>query len=436
MKSNLNDKKLLITFFILYALFILVRDLFGIQINNGIFLILLFGASLMVPINQVTALVSFLIVPNMNMAFSTIAFVIWISIIIRFQQKIQLGTWIIPTIILIFIEGLSFQYGYFNLIEYFSFFAVLTLVVVLLNNPSFMERPKLTVISFLCGAFLGTFSILIQTFNFYTFQEFINFRKRLGPTDFAVFETINTIHMNPNTLGMVCSIAITLLILLIINDEKLKNNLKVALCFWFIGIGFLTLSKTYYFSLILIFSFTLIYYLHQKNKTIKSIFGLLGIGIGLFLIINQLPKKLINNLSNRFLEGDFTTGRSEIFSDYNQVLSDHPTWIFLGSGLQNYSTKAGIDMSIHNAIQQIYFTWGFLGLVVSLIFFYQIYTIPKLSINKDFINLFYFLPYLNLLFIVQSSRFFSTYSTIFLLIPVIAGTLFVKNRNNKYDRNI
>lgn len=426
MKSKSSDLKVLIIFMTSYFIFILIRDVFEIPIHSGFFLVLLFFTSLIVPLNQITAIVSFLIVPNMNMTFSTIAFIMWIVILFRFHQKIQLGIWLIPTILLIFIEGISFHYGYFSLVDYLSFIAVILLVVTLINNSNFMERPKLIMIAFIFGTFTGTISILLQTLKFYNVQEFINLRKRLGPTDFNIIDS--SIHMNPNTLGMVCSVAITLIILLIVRGE---SKLLVASCLWFTSIGLLTLSKTYYFSLVFIFVCTAFYFAYQNKKILRSLLGILGLGFLFFIMKNQIPSGLIENLVRRFSEGEFTTGRTEIFNSYNQVLADNPAWIVLGSGLQNYSIKAGMEMSIHNAIQQIYFTWGIFGLIVSLMFFYQVFTIPKLSINKEMINLFYFLPYLNLLLIVQSSRFFSTYSTIFLLIPVIAGTLYIKQIKNR-----
>lgn len=365
---------------------------------------------------------SFLITPNMSMTFSSAAIIILLCILLLHFKKIKIGIWIIPIIFLLAIEFSSALYGDFLIIEFIKLAAIIILVAILIYNDGFNLNPLITIKSFIIGVIVGFTSVLIQTLNFYSLDEFFSYGKRIGKTAQFTEDTAMSISLNPNTIGMLSAIGISMCFCIIIYYKLLKIKINriviLSVLLFLLLMGFFSMSKAFFIELILIF----VLLLFEYRKNIKRLFNLVII-ISVFIIlglptVNHFFPNLIPSLLARFTIGDISSGRIGIFSKYNEVFVNNPQWWLFGSGIQNYRIKAGISDSIHNAIQQVYFTWGVVGLFIAILYFKQIIYSVYNKINKSERILTFLIPFIILLIAIQSSRFFSSFYTILLLIPI------------------
>ncbi len=80
--------------------------------------------------------------------------------------------------------------------------------------------------------------------------------------------------------------------------------------------------------------------------------------------------------------------------------------MIMGVGIQNYDVKAGLNNVSHNAIQEIFVAWGILGFIaVLLIVIESLYAVIK---KHKLDNVYYYLPLITLLLMIQAGQFFST----------------------------
>jgi hypothetical protein len=188
---------------------------------------------------------------------------------------------------------------------------------------------------------------------------------------------------------------------------------------------------------ILVFLIFIAYLIFLTNKRIKAFFYLF---ITLPLITVFLVYILEPNLVLRFIDrfnslsfDDLTSGRIEIFNTYNFIFFNNPKYWLFGVGIQNYTTKLSTDSAIHNAFQQIYVTWGLVGFFTSILWFYNFFRGLKIqSLPKFLIR---FLPFVIFIIYVQSSRFFSLFSMMLIIVPIIGFSLNNELQNNELQSN-
>lgn len=160
---------------------------------------------------------------------------------------------------------------------------------------------------------------------------------------------------------------------------------KIGIEFWIlfaiiIPFGFLTYSKSYLISLLLLLIWLIVFVLFPKNKFL-SIISLIGLII-LMSILFSGNIEIIEMIIKRFDMNDLTTGRHRlniIYLDY--IFNDVKVFLF-GSGI-NMEKIAGVDNNVHNIFIELLFKIGVLGSIIYIsVLFLCLKTSNKMKSEK------------------------------------------------------
>ena len=176
------------------------------------------------------------------------------------------------------------------------------------------------------------------------------------------------LYTNPNTLAMVCELALAILAYYIASH---KYNRKDVITFIIISlIGILTASKTYLVLLFIILICLFIFNIKNISKY-ELVFILLGLIICVIFTIVKFD--IILSMIKRFIAIDvsgmganqflniLTTTRYELWQGYWGYLIENPLSLFIGRGMG--ASKIGTN-SGHNMYLNIIYQMGILGFVL------------------------------------------------------------------------
>lgn len=163
-----------------------------------------------------------------------------------------------------------------------------------------------------------------------------------------------------------------------------------------IVIGLLTSSKMCILGMLIIFCFYLINVLFKGNlKKMCGIFAkIMPIIAIVLLFLKEQLKYLVEKFFERFKESynstsldNFTSGRSELFSEYITLINNDVISLLFGRGINyfSYYQQYGMMLIAHNTYLDFILSWGVLGVLVFIILF--IYNIRnKVIFKNNFIN--------------------------------------------------
>lgn len=169
-------------------------------------------------------------------------------------------------------------------------------------------------------------------------------------------------EINPNSLGIMCVLAITLVLQKQFAEKKERKNI-IYLVF-LMTIGFLTLSRTYIVLLVIMFCTFII---EQKGSTEKKT-KIIGVIIGILLIgtiiLFKVFPTVIETFGGRWMEKDLSNGRFFIMEEAVESIWSNPSILLFGLGLQEYSEKVlnVVSYAPHDALNEVLMAWGLPGL--------------------------------------------------------------------------
>lgn len=227
------------------------------------------------------------------------------------------------------------------------------------------------------------------------------------------------IIQNSNTIGAFCLIGMTGSLLLIRSEKKLSY-----VCFILnLIIGLFTGSRAFIlFSFLVILSYIILF---NSNKiSIKKLIIFLLSAMCLILLNNKyhLFSYFAELFENRFIEEDFSGGRIDIYLKYFSFFASNLSLLIYGVGLQSYFSKISfitndVFYMAHNPLIEIIASWGIIGLLNSLLFFYSMYKdyvfISKISIYNKAKCLF---PFFAFILSTSSIMFFCGYYYMYAII--------------------
>ena len=133
---------------------------------------------------------------------------------------------------------------------------------------------------------------------------------------------------------------------------------------------------------------------------------------------------VIDAFTARFEEGNLKTAgnRTVLFKEYMDFMSYHSEYQIFGTGAIYYKEVAHCSNSCHNALQQIYISYGILGCIFFMFVFYN--TLKRRNKN---LNAFSYMPYLTAFIFMQSIQLLNPFS---LMLPLALSSLAFKINNN------
>lgn len=325
-------------------------------------------------------------------------------------QKIQ----VIPFVILALLEGIHFfitptTHSFVELLSYISVFGLFFLLLSL-SDQEFDRRDCLNwFIWSICFEFvvlmarsyfvIGDFSALMETRALFTVEE---------------DATNQFFSENPTTIA-IYSIAVIAILLFGKGSLQMNNTLYWLSLVISITAGAMTISRTWVLCLALVL---LLFVFSKKNKMI--LYGGIVVCLGLIYFSYFGDSQLSFLFKARMYDENMSTvgGRTDIFSFYHQQMFSNPKYLPFGVGAYCYSEVFNAD-SPHNAIQQIFVSYGFAGLLLFLIYSLR-YSRLNRTRNAPFV---YHIPFLVVFLFLQSTQFLMPCRN---MIPVIMSVFFLR----------
>lgn len=335
----------------------------------------------------------------------------------------------IPFGILAFLEifnvvGYDFQYDITGVISFLSF--LLLFFLLIFSDDKIIDRRQ----SLLCYSFGAAFALIVVYLRIIIDSGFAaliagDLRSGVGMGNYDNEQMMNHLMMNANCIAYY---AITLTSIAFVFLSKNICNKWLSVLFILVGVasGLLSFSRTWILLLVVV----ILWYVYSNNHNFKSILALTFMGVILFVV--GLYSGILDGIIKVFefrMENDSVQsagGRLPLFKAYNDFILSDFLHTLLGTGATYYKQVCHIWNSVHNGTQQIFVSFGIVGLLtylITVIAFVKNYVKFKV---KD--NLILFTPFLACFIFVQSIQFLNPYP---LMLPFVAAACMIRLNENR-----
>ena len=174
--------------------------------------------------------------------------------------------------------------------------------------------------------------------------------------------------INPNTIGIINIIIVSMLIQTPIVDGIAKKHIPIFIqCFLLLVFGMLTASRTFLVLFVILLLMTIIALPGNIQKKIWYFLGMVVLFIAFILVFKLLFPQNFQFFLSRF-KVDVWNGRDSILTDYNKYMISNLWVLLFGVGLSDFKHKVidvfEISLSVpHNGIQEAVVAWGIIGFV-------------------------------------------------------------------------
>jgi hypothetical protein len=401
-----NSNTLNVVWLTLGAMLLVVFARLGLEINLPVTLLLAISvvpALLGTPSQFLAMAITF--IPLATTFQYKYALVLYLIIgIIRFRKLISISK-VVPIIIMLMVWELAHHglNGAFSFTEYLRSFAEL-LFLGFITSIKWEKFDFKVIARALAAATIGASLIIIYIHVNSGLENFMDMMTenaemyRFGQNTIEDGEVPFSLNFNPNQLGFICNISIASLLMLIARKEH--STIDIVMICTLIFVGLLTLSRTFVAVATFIFlSFMFLSPGAVKQRAQNIILLLVVVPILLFVVFEYAPS-IIEGFSARNDTNDITNGRSFLMEFFHNHIFSSFKHCFWGIGLQEYGLKIlslyGRILVCHNGIQEVWVTWGFVGLLIFMFMMLSmISTSRRWSGNRTF---FVFIPLCALLF--------------------------------------
>ena len=222
-------------------------------------------------------------------------------------------------------------------------------------------------------------------------------------------DEVAEVIINPNSLGFMCSLGITGLAQL--NRFGQKKSYDMYIMITMLIAGALTLSKTYLVCLIIMAMLFFISIKGDIKKKAQYLLGCVSLTLVAVLAIYFAFPSVIETFAARFCVDDITSGRTDLFNQYNAYLFSSPNVLMYGVGVLDFRNKLTpiINDVPHNCIQEILIAWGIPGFFMFFVLIVaMIWRSKKENTNQTLVN---YIPLILLLIKCQVGQMIgSTYT--------------------------
>lgn len=267
---------------------------------------------------------------------------------------IKISRSVILAILVVIYELMHFWIEPFSIVEYMRFAVYYSLFILFAFRVAPVQQHHLLLMSkcLVLGFLVAMTSVFLQLSQLHGVSDVLSANIRLGTHQIDI-ERYITSH-GPNGIALYSISSIALIIAFPLYRTKLVRYMFI---FVFMFFGLLTLSRNFVFSSAFMLALIMIF-----NRRSKSLFPLMSI-FALFVFIERyFHIGILLNLWERFHGvDDISAGRISILNEYFQVFISTPKRVFFGVGIQDYTTKYDIGISIHNSFFEPFIIWGMIG---------------------------------------------------------------------------
>lgn len=391
---------------VIVAFFIIVRDFCDIDVPSVIFAGVMFCLAVIQKKNDFACFVYFIfpiIVGVPGSYIMPLLAVLWCVKMPRLALKPMAFFLFLAVVEIFHFATYTFQSNILMIVRYLS--CLYLMVAAITDNNYSSDAYVKRIHYFVLGCVFASICIIGNTItsNDGMILESVT---RIGDFDGVVSDKIR-LSMNPNSLAFLSVTSIAALLVLLHGNDKYRVRYVMMLVFCMIA-GLLSLSRTW----IIVMAMVMLLYVLSSNVRHKgAFFFVILVMTGFVLVIGE---SYLGALVQRFMESDLKTagGRSEIFSQYNNYMFSSVYRLLFGTGATYYRDVTEVSLSIHNSLQQIFVSYGVVGIAVFIISF-----VSMLSRYRR-LRFFAYLPILAVFFYMQTIQFLNPF---FLMYPMVVA---------------
>lgn len=443
--SETHNSIILIVAVIFISLFVLSRDILGFNINKFVLIGITAAFMCCLDKKEMVALMAFITPLSAGVSYNYLSAIALILFIVKSKGKIFINPAALFSIcIILTIELLSSLFWEFSYVNFLIFIGIFLFSFLKMLDPSEYDNRKI-VLFFIIGFWIAVISLYGQVIAEYGFSGIATFADnldRFGNTNELLgFSDGMRVSYNPNGLGVLCMQTTLLSLLLYRIDGKFYQIILATLS---VFVGITTQSRTYFLvtsaSLIVFFLFN-----RSKSKNIgkKALVMFSSIAIIYFAVTRWLTGYL-EAFSERMQADDLLNGRGEITSQYFEKFFAAPFRTFFGVGLQDYSGKYDMQMSCHNATQEILVTWGIVGLVCVILLLVVILRNIRIKNKSISDKIVFTLPFFATIIYMQAGQGFQDAASMLRMMVIVSAINLINfkqgnrinNENNSLHSNV
>lgn len=187
-------------------------------------------------------------------------------------------------------------------------------------------------------------------------------------------------NINPNSLGIMCVMAITILLQIYIHKMRKKEFIIYIVAL--VILGLLTQSRTYIVLLLLMY---LLFMFNSMNnvKIFLKMIGRMSVGIAVCSVIMMIFfPSLLESFIARWFEDDLSNGRIDIMMESLKTIYSKLSILFFGIGMTDYSKNVLNYVSIapHDVFSELIMIWGIPG--AFLLIWFMVLIIIRTNVTK------------------------------------------------------
>lgn len=295
-----------------------------------------------------------------------------------------------------------------NVVTSISFLSFIALFFFLLFDPDERVDRRSCIRMFIYGTLAVLVIIYIGIIENNGFEELLSgvLRSAMEFKGLEEEEVQGSLVLNANSIAYY---SITAFSLLLLGNRRLKINRIIYFCL--IGLSVLTGALSFSRTWMAMFFFVILFFLLATTNKIKS-FIIVGVMVFIvFVFYYSYLDSIWDVFMSRVDDENFKTagGRTTIFAVYNEFWLSKISYVIWGAGAMCYKHIINFDYSMHNGLQQIYVSYGIVGIVLFA-------TVICLFARKYITNrrsLILYIPFITCFLFDQSIQFWDPYYLIF-----------------------
>lgn len=309
-----------------------------------------------------------------SISFYTIGFMlVCLLYLLRTQMKLDKGALITAMLLVDVTLFTKFIRAYSFDMSYIMFLFLLLLFPSVIRQAEKKEQFPVVTLFFSVG-------IIVAALSAKELVAFSNIARYIDVYSWNIVTRRSGYYGDPNFYSAQISAALAGTLLLVLKEEKKKKMfLYMALALLLLYCGFLSASKAFIITIVLMFTLWILEVLLMKNRISFKLAILLGLAVlVLFAMFSGLFTDVLEVISFRFGQSSdlsgLTTGRTERWSLYFHTIFHDAKQFFLGVGFTNIKLK---NVSPHNTLLQILFQFGAVGAMILMCWFISCYKKSK-----------------------------------------------------------
>ena len=339
---------------------------------------------------------------------------------LKYGRRLRFNQAVLPLFAIVLWETQHCFGESFEVVQYVARFIPLLLLLLLLSSGNEVFDYPFIVRSFaistmaMCTSVLGK---VLFAADFNILEAFAGMQ-RLGiqTQEVSSMMEVAGAEMNPNSLGVICVLAITGLFQ--VRDAGSKKRYDVVLMMVLLLFGAMTTSRTFLVCLALMGLLLLFSKKGGLARKLRFLGAILLLVLLAILLMNLIAPVTLQYFISRFTVKDITTGRMSLMTVYGKLMVTNLRILLYGLGAHNFGDKAmalcpQATNTPHNAIQELIIAWGIPGAVMLLAVFWVMIRCSRVQCRKQ--GLINYIPLIILLVKAQAGQLITSEYSMLLL---------------------